>query len=442
MSPQQICTEIKLCTSLLATKNVEGGAECALCEFVMKELDQVLSNNATDAEIEKALEQVCSILPSSLQSECQELVQQYTPEIIQLITSGMSPQQICTEIKLCTSLLAAQSPEIGKCALCEFVMKELDSLIGNNATQEDIEEALEQVCGLLPGLLTGECKSLIKEYGPSILKALLDHLDPKQICSEIKLCSGVGAYVPTEHFDAREKWSHCKSIGSIKNQGHCGSCWAFGAVETLEDRFCIKSEGHIMPTLSEEYLVDCDGHDDGCGGGFLDNAWHFLQDTGVPEAACDPYKYCAYPPFPNCTKPGFLSGPEPPAPSCPAKCADGRAMKRFRAKSAYAVAKPGDVAAMQHEIEMNGPIEVAFFVFSDFMHYQSGVYVKSKTAQGPLGGHAVKILGWGTEAGVPYWLVANSWSPNWGDHGFFKIRRGTNECGIETTPAAGEPLIG
>jgi cathepsin B len=54
-----------------------------------------------------------------------------------------------------------------------------------------------------------------------------------------------------------------------------------------------------------------------------------------------------------------------------------------------------------------------------------------------MGGHAMRILGWGTEKGEDYWLVTNSWSPQWGLKGFFKIRRGTNECGIETIPAAG-----
>ncbi len=55
-----------------------------------------------------------------------------------------------------------------------------------------------------------------------------------------------------------------------------------------------------------------------------------------------------------------------------------------------------------------------------------------------IGGHAVRILGWGVDKqGVDYWLVANSWGPEWGLDGFFKIRRGTNECGIESTPAAG-----
>lgn len=71
--------------------------------------------------------------------------------------------------------------------------------------------------------------------------------------------------------------------------------------------------------------------------------------------------------------------------------------------------------------------------------YKGGVYTKSAAAKGPLGGHAVKILGWGEDSGVPYWLVANSWSPHWGEKGFFRIKRGVNECGIETSPAAGLP---
>ena len=66
-----------------------------------------------------------------------------------------------------------------------------------------------------------------------------------------------------------------------------------------------------------------------------------------------------------------------------------------------------------------------------------GVY--QHTSGGILGGHAIKILGWGEENGSPYWLVANSWNPDWGLHGYFKILRGSNECGIEDQVVAGLP---
>ena len=165
----------------------------------------------------------------------------------------------------------------------------------------------------------------------------------------------------------------------------------------------------------------------------------------------------------------------------------GNGHRYYKSKSAYAVAVPGDVAGMQKEIMTNGPIEVAFYVYGEFESYKKGIYVRSaKEAEaGPEGGHAVsphrpspllpdilwgqacartcivqfirvgmkcmrvwrsqvKCIGWGEgpetdKAGdlIPYWLIANSWSSEWGEGGFFRIKRGTNECGIETQPAAG-----
>lgn len=201
--------------------------------------------------------------------------------------------------------------------------------------------------------------------------------------------SGLEDFDPPSEFDARHEWQHCPTIGTIRNQGSCGGCWAFGATEALEDRFCIANapiEGECSSAsatmrstsgcLSPQFLLDCNtaAHrtppDGGCGGGFLDNAWEFLQAVGIPTESCDPYKECAYPPFTNCTAPG--TKPKPPQKQrhqCPlstGKCDDGSApIKTFKAKSAYAVGTPGDVAAIQKEIMAHGPVEVAFFVFSE-----------------------------------------------------------------------------
>lgn len=83
-----------------------------------------------------------------------------------------------------------------------------------------------------------------------------------------------------------------------------------------------------------------------------------------------------------------------------------------------------------------GPVEAAFTVYSDFPTYKSGVY-KHGSGTSALGGHAIKILGWGVEDGEAYWLVANSWNETWGDNGYFKIARGSNESGIEDNIVAG-----
>ena len=89
------------------------------------------------------------------------------------------------------------------------------------------------------------------------------------------------------------------------------------------------------------------------------------------------------------------------------------------------------------ELMTNGPAEGAFTVYSDFPNYKSGVY--QHVAGSALGGHAIRILGWGEENGTPYWLVANSWNYDWGDNGTFKILRGSNHCGIEGGVVAGLP---
>ena len=89
------------------------------------------------------------------------------------------------------------------------------------------------------------------------------------------------------------------------------------------------------------------------------------------------------------------------------------------------------LAALQH-----GPISAAFTVYDDFPTYKSGVY-KHGAGSKQLGGHAIEIIGYGTDAAAgDYWLVKNSWNEEWGDGGTFKIARGSNECGIEEHAAS------
>merc|ERR1712232_1457006 len=94
-------------------------------------------------------------------------------------------------------------------------------------------------------------------------------------------------------------------------------------------------------------------------------------------------------------------------------------------------------AQIQQMIYEGGPVETAFTVYSDFEDYAGGVYkhVTGKKA----GGHAVKMVGWGVDNGVKYWKVANSWNPYWGENGYFRIRRGNNEEGIEDSVVASDP---
>ena len=94
---------------------------------------------------------------------------------------------------------------------------------------------------------------------------------------------------------------------------------------------------------------------------------------------------------------------------------------------------------MMQDIFENGSISGSFTVYEDFPTYSSGIYQHVTGAA--LGGHAIKIIGWGIEDGIPYWLCVNSWNEEWGDKGTFKILRGSNECGIESESAAGIPKL-
>jgi len=219
-------------------------------------------------------------------------------------------------------------------------------------------------------------------------------------------------------FDSRTQWAGL--IHPIRDQERCGSCWAFSATEVLSDRASIAAK-KLTPVLSPEDLISCDTSDMGCQGGRLPTAWSYLTKTGAVSDKCFPY--------------GAGSGT---APACANKCADSESWSssKVKAKSAYAIK---GVSNMQKEIMTNGPIQVAFKVYKSFMSYKTGVYSKHWYELIPEGGHAVKIIGWGTESGTDYWLVANSWNTNWGDEGTFKIKRGVDECGMETM---GPPYAG
>jgi cathepsin B len=97
----------------------------------------------------------------------------------------------------------------------------------------------------------------------------------------------------------------------------------------------------------------------------------------------------------------------------------------------------GNVENTMNDIAAHGPVESGFSVYQDFMSYKSGIY--QHKSGGLLGGHAVKVVGWGVENNVQFWIVANSWTTNWGEKGFFRIIKGRNECGFESQMITGLP---
>jgi len=232
--------------------------------------------------------------------------------------------------------------------------------------------------------------------------------------------------LPTE-FDGRKEWPGC--IHPVLDQGDCGSCWAFAASEVLSDRFCIHSNGSINVVLSPQNLLSCEELNWGCAMGSLPMwAWRYLQNYGITTMGCVPYQ--------------SYGGDVPSCQNSDAECEDAEKWKLYAAAN---YTQCGSLLNPSRHVEeimnavMQGPVDSTFNVWGDFFEYTSGVY----THQGGdyEGLHSVKIIGFGVENGVDYWLVQNSWGSGWGDHGFFKIARGTDECFFESLVYTGFPKL-
>nr|QOV03097.1 cathepsin B3 [Mahanarva fimbriolata]UJP31643.1 cathepsin B3 [Dermestes maculatus] len=250
-------------------------------------------------------------------------------------------------------------------------------------------------------------------------------------------------------FDARKKWPNCMSLKQLRDQGDCGSCWAVASAAAFTDRLCIATNASWNGHLSaEEVLTCCKTCVDtvGCEGGYDDRAWLYFKTHGIvsggdygSKEGCQPYKKQPCEHHVNGTRAPCASLDPMTTPKCQTKCINKKIKYKrdhHKVSESYALT---NVQQIQKDILENGPIEAGFDVYTDFLSYKSGVY--QHTTGEYEGGHAVKVIGWGVQNKVPYWLVANSWNSDWGDKGFFKIKRGSNECQFESDMSGGIPIV-
>uniref|UniRef100_A0A8R1E2W6 Uncharacterized protein n=1 Tax=Caenorhabditis japonica TaxID=281687 RepID=A0A8R1E2W6_CAEJA len=200
----------------------------------------------------------------------------------------------------------------------------------------------------------------------------------------------------------------------VKNQGQCGSCWAFATVASVEAQYAIK-KGKLV-ALSEQELVDCDNRNNGCNGGYRPYAMRFVKENGLETEKDYPYEakkhdQCSL--IQNYTK-IFIDG------------------------SRMLSSNEEDVADW---VGTKGPVTFGMQVVKAMYSYRSGIFkpTEEDCAEKSMGSHALTIVGYGDEGHGAYWIVKNSWGTSWGANGYFRLARGVNSCGMANTVVA--PII-
>lgn len=142
-------------------------------------------------------------------------------------------------------------------------------------------------------------------------------------------------------------------------------------------------------------MVACDDYDMGCSGGNLWNAWDYLMTKGIVTDSCFPY-----------------TAGEGDEGNCIKKCVNSESFTKYKCEK-KSIVEATTANQIKSSIMKDGPMETGFTVYSDFMNYKSGIY--QYTDGWMEGGHAVKMIGWGQENGINYWICANSWGEKWGE---------------------------
>jgi len=219
-------------------------------------------------------------------------------------------------------------------------------------------------------------------------------------------------------------WRTSGVVTPVKDQGRCGSCWTFAAAETIESIYAL-AKGELVE-LSEQNILDCTpnpqhcGGTGGCSGGTAELAYDNLKNIGIASEWVYPYNSHQGSDF-QCDK--SRSSP-------------------YAKITGYVPLPSNQQDPLLIAVAKVGPIAISVDA-SSWHFYASGVFDDCNQTTPDID-HAVQLVGYGTDSAFgDYWLVRNSWTPGWGEHGYIRIKREiTPRCGVDVTPADGNGCDG
>ena len=241
--------------------------------------------------------------------------------------------------------------------------------------------------------------------------------------SQVK-CGVYNYSLDTNNLPESVDWVKDGCVTPVKNQGSCGSCWAFSSTGALEGAWAKKTNKLI--SLSEQQLVDCAGGrygNHGCNGGLMDNAFKYVFDNGLCTEEAYPY----------------TSGSDPNVKNT---CNSATCHSSVSAVGCSDVEK-NNQQALKAAVAL-GPVSIAVEADTKIFQFYSGGVVTDIALCGQNLDHGVLIVGYGVENGLKYWLVKNSWGEGWGQDGYIKLGRSDSAddagvCGV--AKQASFPLV-